>query len=235
MRGEWQCEVTQRRMIHAGVGDTIEPFRNARRFYTVRELIQQYFNIAFLMGKPQDLPAGRAQLKIGVALAVVSYVMALAVPFGVERAFLQAVIDLGCTGLAIWIALSIVGHPGRFEQAFGGLCGASLFINLAAVPLFALRPTGLESANDGIGTLADFVLLVWGMSLMAHVIRHTFEVRMFFSVVMAVTYFIVLSTIIASLWQPVAPVTESGAVSFRTQAPNRSIEDQGGSIWVIAT
>jgi len=215
-------------MIHAGVGDTIEPFQNARRFYTVRELFQQYFNIAFLMGKPQDLPAGRAQLKLAVTLSVVSYVLALAVPFGVGRAFLQALIDIGCTGLVIWTALRIVGHPGRFEQAFGGLCGASVFINLAAVPLFSLRPSYPE-IGGAAGTLADFVLLVWGLSLMAHVIRHTFEVRMFVSVALSVTYFIVLSTVIASIWPAPAVTIEPDQVSYLSSALATSLPDQRGS------
>ena len=227
--------LTQRRMIHAGVGDTIEPFRNARRFYTVRELLQQYFNIAFLMGKPQDLPSGRAQLKVGMALAVVSYVMALSVPFGVERAFLNSLTALGCTGLALWAALSMVGHPGRFEQAFGGLCGASMVINMAAVPLFALRPAPLEPGTGTVGVLADFVLLVWSLSLMAHVIRHTFEVRMFFSVVMSVVYFIVLSTVLASVWPESLATVEPDEISFNSTMPDALLADQGGKRWINAT
>ncbi len=179
----------------------------------MRNLLQQYFNIAFLMGKPQDLPAGRAQMQIGAGLALVSYVMAVAVPFGVERAFLQALIDLSCTGVAIWIALSIVGHTARFEQAFGGLCGASTFINLAALPLFALRPESTDSVM-ATSTVADFVLLVWGLSLMAHVIRHTFEVRMFVSVVMSVAFFIVLSAVVASIWPAPTLSTDREKVSL---------------------
>ncbi|WP_157736460.1 hypothetical protein [Granulosicoccus antarcticus] len=185
------------------------------------------------MGKPQDLPKGRGQLKIGIALAVVSYVMALAVPFGVERAFLQSLIDIGCTGLVIWLALSIVGHPGRFEQAFGGLSGASLFINMAAVPLFALRPASLEPGGGAVGTLADFVLLVWGLSLMAHVIRHTFEVRMFVSVVMSLAYFIVLSTVIGSIWPESLVNVEPDEVSLQGAAPTTSLGGQGGTQWII--
>ena len=180
----------------------------------MRNLLQQYFNIAFLMGKPQDLPAGREQMQIGVGLALVSYVMAVAVPFGVERAFLQAFVDLACTGVAIWIALSIVGHTSRFEQAFGGLCGASTFINLAALPLFAMRPDSTDSVMV-TSTVADFVLLVWGLSLMAHVIRHTFEVRMFVSVVMSVAFFIVLSAVVASLWPAPVLSTDREKVSSR--------------------
>ena len=165
----------------------------------MRELLQQYFNIAFLMGKPQDLPAGRQQMKIGVALALITYVIALAVPYGISRAVVQAVIDLGCTAFVLHIALLLMGWKPRFEQAFGGLCGASAFINLAALPLYTLRPSGPDSQGSSIGLLADFVLLVWGLSLLGHVIRHTFEVSMVFSVVISFVYFILLSTLIATL------------------------------------
>ena len=178
----------------------------------MRELLHQYFNIAFLMGKPQDLPVGREQLKIGVLMALVTYVMALAVPYGIFRGLVQAAIDLGFTALALHVALSILGKKPRFEQAFGGLCGASTFINLAAVPLYSLRPPGQGvQAPSSISVLADFVLLVWGLSLLAHVIRHTFEVSMVVSVVISFVYFLLLSTLIASLLP--MPTVEPAVIS----------------------
>lgn len=192
----------------------------------MRDLLQQYFRIAFLMGKPQDLPGGRAQLHLGIAASLVTYVLAVSIPFGVERAFLQALVDLGCTGLAMRMALGLLGHPARFEQAFGGLCGASMFINLAAVPLFALRPT-VAAGEPSMGLLADFVLLVWGLSLMAHVIRHTFEVRMFTSVMLSVAFFIVLSSLVASLWPQ--PVSDSDADRISMVAAETIVmSDQAG-------
>ncbi len=151
------------------------------------------------MGKPQDLPAGNEQMKIGVALALVTYVMALAVPYGLSRAILQAAIDLGCTALILLVALNLVGFRHRFEQAFGGLCGASAFINMAAVPLYNLRPSGLESSGSSIGFFADFLLLVWGLSLLGHVIRHTFELGLVHSIVISFVYFILLSSLISTL------------------------------------
>lgn len=164
----------------------------------MRELLQQYFNIAFLMGKPQDLPGGNEQMKIGVALALITYVMALAVPYGISRAFLQAFIDLACTAAVLHVALSVMGYKARFEQAFGGLCGASAFINLAAVPLYTLRPNGPGSQGSSISVLADFVLLVWGLSLLGHVIRHTFETGMVLSIVVSFVYFVLLSSLIST-------------------------------------
>ena len=172
----------------------------------MRELLHQYFNIAFLMGKPQDLPAGIEQMKAGVALAFVTYVIALAVPYGLSRAIFQALIDLACTAMIMHVALSVMGMRPRFEQAFGGLCGASAFINLAALPLYALRPSGPASQTASAGNLADFVLLVWGLSLLGHVIRHTFEINMVVSILVSFIYFILLSTLIAML-MPLPPVT----------------------------
>ena len=164
----------------------------------MRELLQQYFNIAFLMGKPQDLPGGKEQMKIGVALALITYVMALAVPYGLSRAFLQAIVDLACTAVVLHVALSVMGYRARFEQAFGGLCGASAFINLAAVPLYTLRPAGAAAQGSSIGVLADFVLLVWGLSLLGHVIRHTFETGMVLSIVVSFVYFVLPSSLIST-------------------------------------
>ena len=160
----------------------------------MNELVRQYFNIAFLMGKPQDLPAGPEQLKIGFVLALITYVMALAVPYGIPQALMQAFVDLACTAAVLHIALHVLGKASRFSQAFGGLCGASAFINLAAVPLYMTRPQGLQDSSGG--ALADFVLLVWGLSLLGHVIRHTFEVSMVISILASFVYFVVLSTII---------------------------------------
>lgn len=174
----------------------------------MRELLHQYFNIAFLMGKPQDLPVGKEQMKIGVVLALISYIMALAVPYGLSRALLQALIDLACTALVLHIALTAMGHKARFNQAYGGLCGASAFINMAAVPLYTLRPEGPGTPGSSISMLADFVLLVWGLSLLGHVIRHTFEVSMVVSIVVSFVYFLILSTLISS-FLPLQPVVES--------------------------
>lgn len=193
-------------MIHAPPGATIE-YRFATHFARVAELLHQYFRIAFLMGRPQDLPGGRAQLQIGVVLAFATYMVALLGVYGFARSLVHVLLDLGCTGLGFYLALSLVGHPGRFEQAFGGLCGASAFVNAVAVPVYLDRPPA--GAADAAPTLAEFVLLVWSLSLLAHVLRHTFGVRLSVGIGIAFLYVIVLTTLMDALLpsprQDVAP------------------------------
>jgi len=199
--------------------------------FPVRELLQQYFNIAFLMGKPQDLPAGGAQMRVGIALALITYVMALAVPYGVGRALMQALLDLGCSALVMWLALHLVGRKERFEQAFGGLCGASTFINLAALPMYSMRPMVSDASGASVAGIADFVLLVWGLSLLAYVVRHTFEVKMAISVLISFIYFIVLSSIIASILPSALPATDTSQLLSNLLLDPSSII---ATVWLLA-
>ena len=167
----------------------------------VSELVRQFFNLAFLMRRPQDVPAGESTLPIGVGMALVSYVLALAAPYGVGVALTRAVIDVGLTGGALWLALRLTGRSARFAQAFGGYCGAVAFVNLAALPVY-LSATAEPEMRIGI---ADFVLLVWNLSLLGHVIRHTFEIRLPTGILCAFVYVIVLSGLLAG-WAPATPV-----------------------------
>lgn len=156
------------------------------------------------MGKPQDLPGGDAQMKVGIALAFVTYILAVAVPYGVPLAAMQVLLDLAGTGFIVWFALKQTGRLARFQQAFGGLCGASAFINLASLPIYLFRPPPGATEVDNGTMLAEFVLLVWGLSLLAHVIRHTFEVRMTISVFIAFAYVLIWSSVIVQLVPPPA-------------------------------
>jgi hypothetical protein len=186
----------------------------------LRELPTHYFNIAFLMGKPQDLPVGEAQMRAGIALAFVTYVLALALPFGLFKASLQAVIDLMGTALILWVALHQTNRLPRMQQAFGGLCGASAFINLASIPITAFRHSPGEMS---FGVLAEFVLLLWGLSLLAHVIRHTFEIKMIFSIFIAYVYVVVWGSLINILIPAPVPATVTEGSNIFIEWPSSEL------------
>ena len=181
------------------------------------ELLRQYFRIAFLMGRPQELPGGAAQLQVGLSLAFVTYMVALLGVYDFWSALSIALLDLGCTALSLRVALSLVDHPGRFEQAFGGLCGASAVVNAAAVPIYLSRPPA-GTLEEG-PALAEFVLLVWSISLLAHVLRHTFEVRMGISIGIAFLYVLVLTTLVDAMLPS----------SDREAAPSGYLDDESAA------
>lgn len=152
-------------------------------------------------------------MRVGITLAFVTYVMALALPFGLFKATLQALIDLLGTALILWFALRQVNRLPRMQQAFGGLCGASALINLASIPIVMYRQSPGELLMGG---LAEFVLLVWGLSLLAHVIRHTFEIKMIVSIFIAYVYVVIWGSLINLLIPAPPPTVAPDVLSLST-------------------
>ena len=164
-------------------------------------LLTQYFNIAFLMGKPQDLPAGNQQLHIALVLSFVSYVLASLTHYSFGQSVGTAIVDLGLSGLLIYVALVATGRLERFNQSYGALCGAGAVLNTAAIPIFLARSNSPDAVST-LGNAADFFLLVWSLSVLAHIIRHTFEIRMVLSVILAFCYFLLVISMLSTLWPP---------------------------------
>lgn len=157
----------------------------------VTDLFRLFFRVAFLMSPPQAVPAGERAFYVGVFSAVLTYVAALAVDFGVGYALARAVVDIALSGVLFWACLYMAGRQARFQQAFGAYCGAVAFANAAAFFLYAGGTAGEQTFS-----IADFVLLVWNLSLLGHVIRHSFELRMSLSIFAALVYVYVLTTVL---------------------------------------
>ncbi len=157
------------------------------------------------MGKPQDLPAGEKQLYTAISLNFVTYVLALVSFTGVGGAMLHAAIDLACTGLFLYLGLMFVGRLPRFEQAYGAICGAGAVLNLAAIPLLQLTTVPEGGTPGSLAIFSRFLLLVWSLSLVGHVLRHTFAIRMFSSIVIAVLYYLLITTLLSWIFPGDAP------------------------------
>jgi len=163
------------------------------------------------MGKPQDLPAGRNQLQIAVVLNFVTYVLALVRFDGVGKASLHAAIDIACVAALFYVGLSFTKQLARFNQAFGAICGANAILNLFGLLLFSLTINEDVASSPQLAQLSLFVLIVWTLTLLAHVLRHTFNLRIFNSVMAALVYYL----FILQLLSFISPAEfESAAMSY---------------------
>jgi hypothetical protein len=178
------------------------------RQFSVVQLLKKYFDIAFLMGKPQDLPAGQNQLQIAIVLNFVTYVLALLRFDSVGKASLHAAIDIACIAALFYVGLSVTKQLARFNQAFGAICGANAILNLVGLLLFSLTFDKDVATSPQMAQLIFFVLMVWTLSLLAHVLRHTFNLRLFNSVMAALVYYLfilqLLSFISPTEFEPAA-------------------------------
>lgn len=153
------------------------------------------------MSKPQDLPAGPHQMIVGVVANLVTYITALLIIYGSDGVVMHALLDIGATGLILYLALRLCGMLPRFEQAFGALCGASAILNLAAVPLL-YSSQSVGEGEAGAVSIGFYLVLVWSFSLTAHVVRHTFGIHMIASIGVAVVYYIFINSLLAVIYPP---------------------------------
>lgn len=157
------------------------------------------------MGKPQDLPAGENQMIIAMLINFITYVLALIGFASLGDVALQAAIDIGLSGLCMYLALKFTDGLPRFHQAFGAICGAGAILNTAAIPMLQLTAAPVDQSGMSIAFLARFILLVWGFSIVAHILRHTFGIRLATSVGFAVIYYLLVTTVLAVVFPPQAP------------------------------
>lgn len=161
-------------------------------------LLQQFLKIAFLTGKPYDLPGDRGTLQLAVTLSFLTYVIATWQLYPPAKAISHAVLDLVLAGSVFYIALSIVGKSARFSQSFAALCGANAVLNAATLPIILTRLHRTESAAAEAQQqphLIEFFFLVWSISVVAHVIRFSFDTNIPISIVAAVGYILLALTI----------------------------------------
>jgi len=168
-------------------------------------LLKQYFDIAFLMGKPQDLPPGKDQLHLAILLNFVTYLLAVFSHVGLGMAALHAALEISITGLILYFALMFTSQLPRFQQALGALCGAGAILNFAGIPMLHLTQTPHGQEPTMIAVVSHFVLLVWSLSLVGHVLRHTFNLRMSTSIVAAVIYYLFIITVFTAVFPQASP------------------------------
>lgn len=173
------------------------------------ELIKSWCSIAFLTGKPWQLPGDQNSLRVAIAAALTTYVAVVSMQVGLFDALSHALFDIGVAALALYVGLSLVSNMERFVQAFHAYCGASTVLNLASLPMLDVfnresePQSGLgsdpESLTFSIPVFAEFVYLVWGISVVAHIIRFTFDTTIAISVLISTGYLFLYVFLMSSL------------------------------------
>jgi len=157
------------------------------------------------MGRPQDLPPGENQLYVAIMLNFFTYVMALVWHIGIGNAAMHALLDILITAVVLYLALMLTSKLARFQQALGAICGAGAVLNFAGIPMLQLTQTPDGQEPGSIAVLSHFVLLVWSLSLVGHVLRHTFNIRMSASIVAAVFYYLFIISVFAVVFPEAGP------------------------------
>lgn len=145
-----------------------------------------------MRANPQDIPYSPplTLLTVGV-YALLTYGITLSVtPMSGGKAVFYTLMDcLILVGLG-YAALWIKNQPQRRSQTLAALVGTSVLLTALSWPLHGLIIAGGEEGNvlSNLASLAIFVLAIWQIVVIGHILRHALEVSMPVGVGIALMY-----------------------------------------------
>jgi hypothetical protein len=167
----------------------------------VQALIQFFVDLCLLRKAPQDLPASDALfwLTLGADL-VVGILVAVTAGLAFGSGVLQAVLEIALMLGVLYIALTFVRHPGRFQQTGTALLGSGALIGLIAIAPLAMNAAGSEESEAAaFGALLLLGLMVWSIVVTGHILRHAFAITLGQGAAAAVAFELVAIALLGGL------------------------------------
>ncbi|QIK38413.1 hypothetical protein GWK36_10960 [Caldichromatium japonicum] len=165
-------------------------------------LIQFFVELCLLRRRPQEIPPSDALL---ILIMVVDLVVGtlVGITAGVPGlvSLLQSGAELALLLAGLYAALVLLKHPARFLQASTALLGSRVVIGLTAIPPLLLNLVGGRgSALVALGAFILLGLLVWGILVTGHILRHTFSITLGQGTAIALAFQILVVTVITGLF-----------------------------------
>ncbi|MCW8906318.1 MAG: hypothetical protein OQL28_03635 [Sedimenticola sp.] len=169
----------------------------------MKRLINLFVDIALLRAAPQDLPAAPVLVTLTLLVNLVTGSIVIVDHFNsLLVAVLAQLADLALLALLVWLILGYQKRPQRFNQAISALFGCGVMVNLIAMPLqLMIGDDPRTSPMGGLGVLLFIALMIWGLVIVAHVLRHTFETRFGNGMLLSIGYFLLINWLIDLLFQ----------------------------------
>ena len=147
-------------------------------------LLKTFINLCLLRAQPQDLPAAPA-LTAATLVAYTLVGLGLSLPvLGFGRAALWAVLDTLVIAVLTHSALRMRHFPERLQQTLTALLGSGALIGLVAWPIIGTENSVIQLA-----------LLLWNLSIVAHILRHALSVPLGLGIIVSFGYFLVELTV----------------------------------------
>jgi len=173
---------------------------------SLKIITKAFCEICLLKRQPQDLPGSGVFFGMcAAAYAMSSFILTLAYQ-NLQKSVMVAFIDAGLTVLITYLLLLALHKPERNLQTCTALLGTGTIFSLLATPVYYLLavPAIGQSANPVLSLLV-WVLIVWNIAVMAHILKHALTVSFPMGVLVALMYIIIVSGTIINI-APEQPV-----------------------------
>ncbi len=168
----------------------------------MQALITFFVELCMLRRAPQDLPA--SEILFGLVLVadlLVGLLVGLTAGLSFWTSLIQGVAEIAITLAALLLALNLLKLAARFIQSSTALLGSGALLGLLALMPLSLNPTGDQQTD--LAALGAFLLLglvIWGILVTGHILRHTFDITLGQGAAIAVAFEVFTVTLITGLF-----------------------------------
>ena len=157
----------------------------------MQALIFRFFDICILRAGPQDLPSSLFLLRLVVVLSTVVGVLLNLPTEGFSQSLAIALFNVVFLSAFLYLGLKLRNKLARFRQSLTAMMGSNIIIGLVMMPfMFTLVSAKLDGESSPVALQMFLLLLVWDITVFAHIIRHSFDIRLGYGFVVSLGYLI---------------------------------------------
>ncbi|RMD78669.1 MAG: hypothetical protein D6809_05350 [Gammaproteobacteria bacterium] len=167
-------------------------------------ILRTFWEICLLRLGPQDLPAS----PLLAALATAAYLLVgwllglVRLPAG--QAFLASLLDTLLLAVLARIVLWVRDLGRRFLQTYTALAGSGAVLGLVILPVLLWEGRGGTGEAAALLPLLLLAWTVWGLVVMAHILRHALGIRFVTAVGLSLVYLYLALRVVRAVLGPAA-------------------------------
>lgn len=165
-------------------------------------VLRRFIDICLLRAGPQDLPASRFLAIIALLMYSAVGLMLAIYNVALPRAVLVVAVDIGVLAGLLFLLLWIRDLLNRYLQAFTAFLGSGAILQAVILPVSLLQPNGAEepvTAAMVVVSLLLWVWLLWGLLVVAHILRHSVSTTFSVGAMLGLLYMFVSFSVMRNL------------------------------------
>jgi hypothetical protein len=144
----------------------------------MQDSLWSWLQQCLLRRAPQDDPVSYRTLMQALSGYLLIGLVQASASSGLKISLGMTLLDTLLMAVFVWVVLLVTSKTQRFPQTLTSLAGTGMMLGLAALPLVQLAATAHRHDEPMGGlVLGWLILLVWSITVQAHIFRHALSVR----------------------------------------------------------
>ena len=154
-------------------------------------MIFRFFDICLLRAGPQDLPSSLFLLRLTVVVSTVVGVLLNLPNEDVAQSIAISLFNVVFVSVFLYVSLKLRNRLARFRQSLTALMGTSIIIGMVMMPfIYALVAARVEGSAAPVALQFFLLLLVWDITVFAHIMRHSLDIRFAYGFLLSLAYLV---------------------------------------------